>query len=337
MRSRPICQAMDDFRAEPIERSIRGNLENAVHSLDSAQTEIWPDTLTYYCSPTVAESIFRNGSLWLTDIRKMNDRTELDFAMDYIGCQLGQLNLTACNPQIIKLANWAFPNILGPSREWQGTTANEQKVLLAICLSALPDDLNMWRAYGANGKGFAVHFDRETLLGAHSGVSSLTPGVSRQEGGVIQVCYPKHTCNCLNNLVDDATVALSTLKNKQEAFMFQQLFLAQMLRLVASHKSPHFQAEQEYRLFQRQTTVKSWHGSDYLFHHDDSDRAFHYSKIFIPHQAINIDPEAFWNNMVTGVTAGPLVDEAAITDVLDAMQFRGIDHTIKRSVIPLRH
>lgn len=119
--------------------------------------------------------------------------------------------------------------------------------------------------------------------------------------------------------------------------MFQQLFLAQMLRLVASHKSPHFQAEQEYRLFQRQTTVKSWHGSDYLFHHDDSDRAFHYSKIFIPHQAINIDPEAFWNNMVTGVTAGPLVDEAAITDVLDAMQFRGIDHTIKRSVIPLRH
>ena len=60
------------------------SMENSFIRFRQYKENSFPEVLNYYCNPNVAKSIFDGGTLWLNNVRKMNDSTEMNFAIEYL-------------------------------------------------------------------------------------------------------------------------------------------------------------------------------------------------------------------------------------------------------------
>jgi hypothetical protein len=55
------------------------SMENSFIQFKQLREHSLPETLNYYCNPDVAKNIIDGGTLWLNNVRKMNDSTEMNF------------------------------------------------------------------------------------------------------------------------------------------------------------------------------------------------------------------------------------------------------------------
>lgn len=312
-------------------------VENATVRFARYDQTTWPHRLTYYCNPHVAKSIIQDGSIWLTDIHKMNDESELVFAEELIK---GQFEGLYSNQEI---PDWLVSACLESLHQWIGkknaagdTVVIGDKLILAMCLSDRHDELPMWREYADRGRGAALHFGTERLLSSVATASIFVPNSSRSETSVVKVCYPDEDCGCVKSMVMGALEAYADAKNKAELDLIRSLLHVAVLRLLLGHKHPSFSVEQEYRIFMRSPYKKTWSGSDHLFKFDSEERSFHYSTIFLPHQAIGVSPEDHWNALISGVTMGPCSDRQVAVDIQTAMEDRGAKGVVNHSGIPMR-
>jgi len=104
--------------------------------------------------------ILEGGQLWLTDVFKLNDPSELRHGFSLAGGVLN--NKVADSHPAAKQFAKNFAALVQ-----QG--AIERSGHLFLCsFSASGDDLGQWRAYADDGRGYALAFDAKMLGGVGS-------------------------------------------------------------------------------------------------------------------------------------------------------------------------
>jgi hypothetical protein len=114
-----------------------------------------PEILYHYTDDAGLHGILESGTLWLSDIFGLNDPSELSHGVA---------------PAITAIRERAEA---GPgesqifARKFESfyrTALQEVGTFLVTCFSAAADDLGQWRAYAANGCGYALGFDAKKLV-----------------------------------------------------------------------------------------------------------------------------------------------------------------------------
>lgn len=113
-----------------------------------------PDFIYHYTNDVGLQGILESGKLWFTNIFNLNDPSELRH-----GCQ------PIIN--ILKTTTKGAPTELNIFSKKLSDDLNELVERIAhlyiFSFSHNGDDLGQWRAYGDNGRGFALKFDCRTL------------------------------------------------------------------------------------------------------------------------------------------------------------------------------
>jgi hypothetical protein len=96
----------------------------------------------HYTSLEALHGIVRDGAIWASDVRQLNDRFEIKYPLE---CMHAMLTADTSYRQPLDA-------IFHSRRAWQ----------FVSCFSHAPDQLSQWRAYGRK-IGIAIAFDREHL------------------------------------------------------------------------------------------------------------------------------------------------------------------------------
>jgi len=305
-----------------------------IHFQRSKQSD-WPNTLNYYCSSSVANSIIGEGRVWLNDVRKMNDKTEMTFAIDYIQQELSRIKTTnKFHPGLLEAIEESYID-LTDSAIWKDTITYNNKLILAMCLSKSKDDAAMWDRYAEKGKGVFISFNSTKLFAALKTAGHFFPNSNTSEHGIIPICYGDESCNCIEILHSHSLEAYLSANTDDERSLIRTLLHANVLELLVSHKHGSFSSEREYRIYSRAPSVKTWHGTDHIFEHKKGSKNSVHAEIFLPHQALNQSEEDFWNEIIESVTLGPCSTDKTKEELKRALESRGIGHKLTKSECPL--
>lgn len=112
--------------------------------------------LYHYTSATGLVEILRSQKLWLTSAFHMNDPKELTFALDIVAELLSEQHDSDENTdKLVKSFCSVFSRTLQPS----------DITFWVACFSKNGDELGQWRAYGDDGKGFAIGLSAKLFRG----------------------------------------------------------------------------------------------------------------------------------------------------------------------------
>lgn len=112
------------------------------------------DTVYHYCSIDSFLSIIQNSKIWLSDVRKLNDRSECSWIRDKVNSKiqryLAELDATA-------LDAWNMGYKMGADDE------SDQLTVYTTSFSECYDSLSQWRSYAQDGQGLAIGFSKTHL------------------------------------------------------------------------------------------------------------------------------------------------------------------------------
>lgn len=174
--------------------------------------------------------IIKNGRLWATDIRFLNDPSEGSFLPERL------ISLMESKPGGIN--NTEREVITGLQDALRNPNSNYSS--FCTSLSANGDLLSQWRGYGSFGKGYAVGLSLEGLL-PHPQVASYYDVIYGDDG--------------LEELAFDLLDLFVSSVNKWKDMMFDE-WVSTLSVLAKSFKDPSYSEEQESRL------VCSYSGDD---------------------------------------------------------------------------
>ncbi len=295
----------------------------------------WADTLNYYCSSSVANSVIGNGRMWLNDVRKMNDNTEMIFAVDYIQSELSRIKeIEGIQPGLVEAIEKSYSD-LTDSTIWKDSNTYNDKLILAMCFSVSKDDAAMWDRYADKGKGAYISFNLRKLFTAVKTAGHFFPNSNTFEHGITQICYGGEDCSCVDDVYAHSLEAYSVAETNDERDLIRTMLHANVLELLVSHKHNSFASEREYRIYSRAPSVKTWSGTDHIIEHEKGNSKSVHAEIFLPHQALNQSEEEFWDELIESVTLGPCAIEETRVELQSALDKRGIDSKLEKSQCPL--
>jgi hypothetical protein len=124
-----------------------------------------PPMLHHYTNAAGLQGILASGHIWLSDTFRMNDPSEVEH-----GCSIAAERLSNCvtatRPETEYFAR-GFEAFLTQG----GVKASGH--FFSASFSGDSDDLGQWRAYGDNGRGFALAFDGKTLEDAFTQLNGV--------------------------------------------------------------------------------------------------------------------------------------------------------------------
>jgi hypothetical protein len=128
-----------------------------------------PPLLYHYTNDTGLAGIIESGQLRFSDIFAMNDPSELRHGLS-VAIDILKSRITSGRPEIATFASLLERFDIDVGIEAVGH-------FFICCFSSDGDDLGQWRAYGNNGRGFALAFDpplwsRLSLRGGPNQLSS---------------------------------------------------------------------------------------------------------------------------------------------------------------------
>ncbi len=109
-------------------------------------------TLHHYTTPAGLLGIVQNRELWMTDVRFMNDSSELDWPLQVIAEALTSVESPSLGPAREVIEALRRPN----------APVFEMFNVYAMSFCGEPDLLSQWRGY-AGDQGFAIEFDRDAF------------------------------------------------------------------------------------------------------------------------------------------------------------------------------
>lgn len=205
-----------------------------------------PDSLLFqYVDGTGLLGIVNNSEIWVSDVRSMNDTGELEHGLNLIRDEGRKSSATD-----------AAKTLLNRMLEIPGRLNSP---VCASCFSANPDVLSQWRAYGADGSGYAIGFEPRTLLATRrfSGFSSSVAS-SEIEFELARIEYRPDEQRAVAAAF--ATHVLEYFDRRLPVCPISPLpavahfAVIDALRLVASWKSDAFREEEEWRLIASQAS-----------------------------------------------------------------------------------
>ncbi len=200
--------------------------------------------LYHYCSLDTFLCILRNKTFRLSDITKSNDRMERDFILykskdiiyEFIRANglAGNKNETELKQLIQVYLKEAIDHIDETAR-----------VNYALCFSTEGDLLSQWSAYGNDGKGVAIGFDRSVLEEIFSGKKYI--GLDAIHYGEL-VEQDKQSMKEILELVKNAPYVKNAPLVGKINMMCQEVVNRWSLNEALLYKHPGFQEEKEVRL-----------------------------------------------------------------------------------------
>lgn len=297
-----------------------------------------PEWLSHYCSADTAIKLFEHCIMWLTDVRKMNDDSELLYAIESLKSGLKRLSID--NPiykEFPQIVLQDLSSLLGSSAEQQesATASLRNKIVMATCFSIHDDDANMWKLYGDKATGVEIRFNSEVLSKTARNYGHFIPNAGSYETGFVKVCYSGASCECLQNLGNQVVEAYSESKSDDEKSMLRTLIYYSVSDFLMSHKHPTFQGEGEYRLFTHIPINKTWYGSDYLLNHPNGKTQ--YTPLAFGAQAIGYRGlEDFLPELIQSVNFGPHIGKGHRAKLEQKLQELGLQEKIIQSTAPIR-
>jgi len=134
---------------------FRGEAKQIIDSFVSTLPKELPPIIYHYTNDVGLRGILESGKVWLTDIFKLNDPSEVHHGLSHA---IGILRRKVENgpPQTKKF--------VGGLEAFFRQGGVEKAAHFFICsFSSCGDDLGQWRAYGDNGRGYALGFDANVL------------------------------------------------------------------------------------------------------------------------------------------------------------------------------
>lgn len=191
----------------------------------------YPDEIFHYSSAQGLMGIIDTSSLWATDTRFLNDKTELVHGLGICAEELADRRLTGlfgdiCHGIATKLDTRGY-------------------FFFAASLCEADDLIPQWRGYGANGSGYAIGLDTTQLLRMHKHFS------------VLRVLYTdEHKRLAAQRMIDSFGVAWTESEGTRQdrrsevATAIATAMLTGLTLLAASFKPEVFAYEREWRLVQ---------------------------------------------------------------------------------------
>jgi hypothetical protein len=125
-----------------------------------------PDRIYHYTDDAGLKGILEHGTLWLTDICRLNDPSELDHGVK-IGIKELEKMVIGCPRECQEffkiLASVTEDHDLKGAAQTEDHKIQGSAHYFVCSFSSCGDDLGQWRAYAANGSGFALEFDSAAL------------------------------------------------------------------------------------------------------------------------------------------------------------------------------
>jgi hypothetical protein len=220
-----------------------------------------PDRIYHYTDDEGLKGILEHGTLWLTDICRLNDPSELDH-----GFKIGIKELEKAvigRPRECQ----EFSRILASvteDHELQGAAQTEDHKIQGsahyfVCsFSSCGDDLGQWRAYAANGSGFALEFDSAALEDGFTHNSPTAPN-AEDHAVAFPITYKDAKLANLDRQIIEKMLGLISLPRgrnlKDDEITSYTRELALSLMLQAAHaaiffKHQAYKSEREYRFLE---------------------------------------------------------------------------------------
>ena len=232
-----------DFRWNPFWSSsphgdALGRLSAELHEMwlaeHSVQDRERPGIIYHYTTTRGLIGIIESNEFWATDLNYMSDASELSYARQLIRSVIEPLRANAGAPPVRILFERAS-RILDPS----------YRMYYGVCFCEEKDLLSQWRAYGAQGGGFAVGLKADEI-----GLSSDVPICLRK------VIYdPDRQSRLVEaTLTRTGELLLELAPNEEPAGAEQVIpivvhFLEDHLaEFTFTFKNPVFQEEKEWRV-----------------------------------------------------------------------------------------
>lgn len=135
-------------RSERLLSRLEETLESALDS-----SELRPPTLWHYTTTEGMRAILSSHRLRLSHVRFLNDSSEIALGWSRVTTALDEAINSATNLRTF------FEMTKSVTGEVYHATH-----YFSFCLSARPDSLSQWRAYGDAGGGYALGFDTKTVI-----------------------------------------------------------------------------------------------------------------------------------------------------------------------------
>ena len=278
-------------------------------------------------------SILTGGKLWFSDIFDLNDPSELYHGVDVA---VNAARRLARRKNATNIFQYFAKKLRSGLRESVESTA----CYFVCCFSEDGDDLGQWRAYAADGQGYALGFDRQELEDAflalyHEGVKE---GVYNPFIGTFSVNYNKGDAQKIHEkLIECVKPFLEPVDHETYDLESEKQFLIRLSANLSSDllltslffKHDAFRNEKEYRFLQALGKPAGAQDIKYRLR---------------PHSLVKyreFDWRALAPNALRKIVIGPAADLKAsdefVTDYLDASDYLP-DHVvnISKSDIPYR-
>jgi hypothetical protein len=173
------------------------------------------DVIYYYCSAETFKEIMSSKTLWLCDVKRMNDCEEIVYGQNLLFDLMGKLNVPVVRQNEIRYYYNLFLNNL---------------ITLSVCFSESCDILSQWRGYANDASGFCIGFNAKKLL-------SLFPFCP------LKVVYDRREQEQI--VMKKLNDVLCHLVDKTPNY---EVFIGELLFIFAQMKHPSFTEEKEIRM-----------------------------------------------------------------------------------------
>ncbi|MEQ9464907.1 MAG: DUF2971 domain-containing protein [Haliea sp.] len=194
------------------------------------------EVLYHYTTLSGLLGIVDSAELRCSDIRYMNDSTELRHTLDLLGEQVTRRIVAGVDK----------PALLTTFLDWLTYRVVSGPMLFCASFRGNGNLLSQWRGYSVHGKGVSVGFAPEQILDCarrqHFEVGRCVYTPSQQEKMIDEIIDAVEILDAGNDQVDEVAS-----QNRQWVRRFQAIE-GDLLRIAAVLKHPAFEEEQEWRI-----------------------------------------------------------------------------------------
>jgi hypothetical protein len=288
---------MTDERFKEILNELKGLREEAWTDCLLPANE--PGLMYHYTRFEGFAGILQTKTLRASHISSLNDSSEFYYGAGVVHEAIGDWE----NDELGLSTAWAHPK---PRFD------RVVKMFYVASFSESGDKLSQWRAYGDGGKGFAIGFDRRTML---------RYSATKDNHGLLKMCYDRALAERVHKLYGDMTVLFRQVptsdSEKRKCFIEKAIF--SILHSIVFMKHGSFDEEKEMRRL-------------------SVDPPLHEITVTTDNER----PRTFWDvpfpwGGISEVVVGPLVSDAAFLAARTLLDQQGYTKVqLRRSEIPLR-
>jgi hypothetical protein len=197
-----------------------------------------PDLLHHYTTIAGLIGIIQSGTVWATDIRFLNDSTELQYARDILLQRI---------EEEISTQTTSFPHKTFWERAKEAFKSGPKDYQFISCFCEDGDLLSQWRGYAGGTGGFSIGFDSNVV----NAVSANNPSVFFR-----RVIYEsKIQMEIFNHIISEVNTCITVnaggpTSDEQSNILAHigHIFGTLVEELLYAFKHPSFHEEKEWRL-----------------------------------------------------------------------------------------